>query len=199
MKLLSFIMLALDGYASLAAVVPLVENEFSVSTAPPAPLQKRADKWHFCGDDTWKQFSERVFLAGLRAMGGVHNDDNMWASTNELPPYYVGDPGWCTNVYCGDDPGFSSVVFYLCVRPEAAQKKHAPKDLAQKFHDGFHDCYGKREPSNSKILAQAFHVWDPEFSLHVEGGSAGLKCPEQINKKAFSFPDTLNHPPYVPA
>ncbi|KAF2266886.1 hypothetical protein CC78DRAFT_542168 [Lojkania enalia] len=195
MKFLSSTTLGLASFASLAAAAPLVEAEPGVSPAP-APLQKRFDSWHYCNDDKWKGFGERAFLAGLRLMGRVDDDRFDEDARDQIPDQYLGEPGWCTNLWCGGE-GSTSVVFYLCVKPETEQKLYGSKDLAQKFHDGFHDCFGKREPRDEKDEAVAFHVWDDGYSLHVEGRSEGTKCPEHMQKKAFPFPDSLNHAPYV--
>lgn len=189
MKFLSSSTLGLASFASLAAAAPFFEAESGVS---PALLQKRSDPWHFCWDESWKKFGHRAFRAGLRTIAGDDADPG-----NTIPELYLGEPGWCNNLWCGGK-GDDSVVFYLCGTPEAEQIMFTPKDLAQKFHDGFHDCNGKTEPvDKAGVTSLAFHVWSGNYSLHVEGfRTPDIKCPQEMNKKAFPFPDELNHPPY---
>jgi hypothetical protein len=116
-----------------------------------------------------------------------------------MPNVYTGIPGMCNRLWCGGNQKKGvAVAFYLCLKPETPQLDLQARDLAQKFHDGFHDCNGKREPEDdgdNKLLA--FHVWDDGWDLHVEGGYDGMDCPADMMKTAWPRPDALNWIPYT--
>lgn len=172
---LSSFTLGLATLASLSVATPTIDSEpLEVTTSNSTSLGKREDLWHFCGDSTWKSFGERAFLAGIRLMGRI--DDHQMklteASRDEIPDQYFGTSGKCTNLWCGGDwKKGRGVVFYLCLKPETPDTFYNSGDLAQKFHDGFHDCNNKREPQDDKDqTALAYHVWADGYDLHVEGG-----------------------------
>lgn len=203
MKLLSSTTLGLATLASLVAAAPVLEAEpLEVEPLNATSLGRRADTdpWHFCSDGNWKSFGERAFLAGVRLMG--RTDDHTMSLTEEarkkIPEQYFGTRGMCTNLWCGGDQGKGrAVVFYLCLKSETPDTFFNSGDLAQKFHDGFHDCNGKREPQDDgDNTPLAFHVWDNGYDLHVEGGYDGMRCPEDMKKNRWPRPDSLNYYPY---
>ncbi|KAF2869663.1 hypothetical protein BDV95DRAFT_620234 [Massariosphaeria phaeospora] len=197
MKFLSPTTLAVATMASLSVATPLnVTRESFNSTS----LAKRDDIWHYCHDTAWTSFGERAFLAGLRLMGET-DDLQMGLSSEaraEIPKQYLGTRGMCTNLWCGGETsGGKGVVFYLCLKQDTPDRLFGNKDLAQRFHDGFHDCMGKRDPQDDgDNVLLAFHVWESDYDLHVEGGYDGMECPEDMQKTRFPRPESLKYSPY---
>lgn len=195
MKFLSTTVLGLAGFASLATAAPLTEAEPGISPAP-APLKKRSGDYqpnHYCGDKNWASFGERAALAGFRLMGGVDTGGFSAAALKEILPSYSGHPGQCLTLWCGGD-GDTSVAFLLCVKPGAAVQTYYATDIAQKLHDGFYDCFD-REPIDEKRSALPYHVWEGDYSLHVEN-SHGMRCPQDMRKDRFPYPASFSSSPY---
>jgi len=200
MMLPSTAALLLGALTSLAASTPLREptmlDQLSTSTTT---LEKRVDPWHYCGDQKWSSFGERAFLAGLRLMGGIdnHEMDLTEAARDQIPVTYTGKRGMCVNLWCGGRKNVA-VVFYLCLHDTTPDSNSfLAKDLAQKFHDGFHDCNGREPQDDKDNTALAFHVWAEGYDLHVEGGYDGMKCPGDTQKTRFRRPASLDAPPYT--
>ncbi|EAT85243.1 hypothetical protein SNOG_07777 [Parastagonospora nodorum SN15] len=170
--------LLLGVLTSLAASTPLREStaldQPYTNTTTLERRGKTTDPWHFCSNKNWSSFGERAFLAGLRLMGKT--DDRQMRLDKEareqIPDYYMGVRGMCENLWCGGNHSKGrGVVFYLCLHDTTPDGPYLSGDLAQKFHDGFYDCNGEREPQDdpdNKSLA--FHVWEAGYDLHVEGG-----------------------------
>jgi hypothetical protein len=205
MRWLSAAMIGLAPLASVAAAVPFLETGGLLQRVPPnATLwEKRADidAGHSCGDPNWRVFGERAYLAGIRLLG--RTDDHSMrleqAARDEIPDYHLGTDGMCTVLWCGGNHKKGrGVVFYLCLQAGTPNQLFATKDLAQKFHDGFYDCNGKREPQDDPDNTQlAFHVWAKGYDLHVEGGYDGMRCPGQMHQVAWPRPASLNYVPYT--
>ncbi|KAH5517925.1 hypothetical protein HBI17_053900 [Parastagonospora nodorum] len=197
--------LLLGVLTSLAASTPLREStaldQPYTNTTTLERRGKTTDPWHFCSDKNWSSFGERAFLAGLRLMGKT--DDRQMRLVKEareqIPDYYMGVRGMCENLWCGGNHSKGrGVVFYLCLHDTTPDGPYLSGDLAQKFHDGFYDCNGEREPQDdpdNKSLA--FHVWEAGYDLHVEGGYDGMKCPGDTKKTRFRRPSSLDSPPYT--
>lgn len=190
--------LALATLSGLTVGGPLARPNTLTETS----ISKRADPWHYCADNNWRGFNERAFLAGLRLMGRV-DDHKMglgWESRAEIPDQYYGIQGQCTLLWCGGagKPG-NGVNFILCLKPDTPSTFYPSGDLAKKFHDGFHDCNGKREPQDDgDNVISAYHVWADGYDLHVEGGYDGMRCPEDMKKTIWhQRPDSLNYKPYT--
>jgi hypothetical protein len=194
MRITSTAILGLAGSASLATASPrpLATVDSSIFSAP-SGLEKRAGAY-WCNDDTWKTFGERAALAGFRLMGSVDDQDFPQQARDDVPDSYSATPGQCHLLWCGGG-GEHTVAFYLCLKPDAKKTSFAAKDLARKFHDGFNSCYS-REPIDKNVVAKALHIWEPEYTLSLEGGP-GLSCPADMQTDRFAYPDSFNKPPYV--
>jgi hypothetical protein len=197
--------LALSLLVSMTTSTPLREPTMLDQPHTNATARERrgktTDSWHYCSDKSWKSFGERAFLAGVRLMG---NNDDWTMRLNEdahkqIPEYYLGKRGMCVNLWCGGDNSKGrGVVFLLCLHDTTSDTLFGAKDLAQKFHDGFYDCNGDREPQDDPDnVSMAFHVWDNGYDLHVEGGYDKMKCPADMKKVRWPRPATLNAPPYT--
>ncbi|KAF1967329.1 hypothetical protein BU23DRAFT_659474 [Bimuria novae-zelandiae CBS 107.79] len=192
----------------LASFTSLAAQATAAPSNPPSMkhIVKRYEKEHYCFDDKWKMFGERAVLYGFRIMGNVDAPGGVPSTiTDIMDGNLLTVPGRCSLTWCGGE-GDTSAAMYLCQPKkiikdgseiDAEKTEVGYKSLAQKYHDGFNDCFG-REPEDENIKARAFHVWNEEgWSLHVEGSPAGrFTCDADIGKDIFDFPDDLLKEPY---
>ncbi|KAF2749219.1 hypothetical protein M011DRAFT_329600 [Sporormia fimetaria CBS 119925] len=212
------------GYIITAASIPsqfvlalpgIAARAWSSEQAVDASLTKReyiTDADVYCADDKFNKFGQRNLRMGVKML--TKKDDHGMDITEEMRekldefPTRTTKPGKCINLWCrGGEGDHNSVAIYLCAKADKAEKLISSQDLGGRVEWGFRECNGGIGPADKKKSQYgAYHVWSPDYDLHVEGFYAGMnqgnenKCSDvdgNTNDEIMDRPDILNHDPYV--